>query len=936
MPDFRFWRWRRREDDELDRELEVHLALEVEEQVKAGIPLRDAQLAAQRAFGSVALTKEELRDMRTARRLLDELLADLRYGARGFVRSPGFTATAVLTLAIGVGASTAIFTQINAVFWKALPVDHPKELRSLAWYAQKHPFVAGPNVIAGPSVAGIETFGSFSYPAYKAMRDGTMSFSHLACWADLGEARPVVMRDVGFGTVHFVSGNYFDTLGVHAAIGRTLTPDDDTPATTAAVLSEPFWRRSYGGRTDILQHTIDLNGKAFAIVGVMPRGFFGVDPSTIPDVIVPTGAVQLAASTVNPLQNQVLWQMCRVFGRLRPGVTDEQARTDVEPWLRQAADDAVTAVATMQRRPRENDYDAPRLVVLDAERGLGTLRDAVSTPLLILMAVVVAILLIACANIAGLLIVRGAAREREIATRLAIGASRGRLIRQLLTESLLLSSTGSVLGIALTYGFGRTSAVLISRFMPTVYGASRPLGVIVSPDARVLIFSATVTIITAIVFGGLPAFRSTRVELIASIKQAKAGRRHPSRLPPDKVLVAIQAALSVLLMIGAGLFLRTITNLRETPLGYDPGGLLYARIEPRTGGVPSAQRAAFFERVVKRFETIPGITSVTATDNPPLGRAATIFLGAPALRFCMPGMAPQAERDATAALAGVTPRYFETLRTPVVTGREFDWLDGEAGNAASSGAPDPSRPRLPAIVNEAFARRFLGGKNPLDSRFGLNCPSQPSAIQIIGVVADSRNLPRQPSSPRIYLPMGGSINVVTLILRTTGRPETIIPTLRRAMVDVHVNVPTFGETTPIELREQQMQQERLLTNLLIAFGAVALLLSSIGIYGMLAYLVTRRTSEIGIRMALGAQPAAVVAMVLRESVGPVGVGLALGAVAAIAAARWVNTLLFGVTAYDPPTMAVAVSVFLAIAALAALVPARRASRIDPLGALRAD
>jgi predicted permease len=398
----------------------------------------------------------------------------------------------------------------------------------------------------------------------------------------------------------------------------------------------------------------------------------------------------------------------------------------------------------------------------------------------------------------------------------------------------------------------------------------------------------------------------------------------------------VQAALSVLLIIGAGLFLRTITNLRATPLGYDPRGLLYARIEPRTGGVLTAQRAAFFERAVKRLETVPGMTAVTATDNPPLGRTATIFLGAPAVRFCMPGMTPQAERDASAALAGVAPRYFETLRTPVVSGREFDWLDGEAGNVASSGLPDPSRPRFPAIVNEAFARRFLAGRNPLDGRFGLNCPSQPSAIQIIGVVADSRNLPRQPSSPRVYVPLGSAINVVTLMLRTTGRPEAMIPTVRKVMMEVNVNVPTFGEITPIELREQQMQQERLLTNLLIAFGAVALLLSSIGLYGMLAYLVTRRTSEIGIRMALGARPAVVVAMVLRESVVPVGVGLVLGAVAAIAAARWVNTLLFGVTAYDPRTMAAAASVFLTIAALAALVPARRASRIDPLSALRAE
>src|SRR5882724_10359357 len=535
-------------EDDLDKELRDHVDLEAEDRMDAGVPQSEARAAAIRQLGSVALIKEDVREA-WGTAWIERLRQDLAFAFRLMHKAPGFTATAVLTLAIGIGASTAIFSQINAVFWKTLPVDRPQELRSLAWYSRKHPFVAGTNVIAGPLVAGIETFGSFSYPTYKAMRDGTTSVTQLACWADLGEARPVVMRDVGFGTVHFVSGNYFETLGARAAIGRALTPDDDTPATTAAVLSEPFWRRSFGGRVDVLKQTIDLNGKAFAIVGVMPRGFFGVDPSTIPDVIVPAGAVQLAASTQNPLQNPVLWQMCRVFGRLRPGVTDQQARADAEPWLRQAADDAVTAAAAMQRRPRENDYDAPRLFLLNAERGLGTLRDAVSTPLLILMAVVVAILLIACANIAGLLIVRGAAREREIATRLALGASRGRLIRQLLTESLLLSATGGALGVALAYGFGPASAALISRFMPTVYGANRSLGVIVSPDARVLMFSAAVTIVTALVFGGLPAFRSTRMALMSSIKQSKAGVGRPSRLPADKVLVAFQAALSVLLMI---------------------------------------------------------------------------------------------------------------------------------------------------------------------------------------------------------------------------------------------------------------------------------------------------------------------------------------------------------------------------------------------------
>lgn len=867
---------------------------------------------------------------------MERIRQDLQFAARVMAKSPGFSAIAILTLAIGVGASTAIFSQINAVFWKPLPVTRPHELRSLVWSARQPAYVFGSNVIAGPTIGGVDTFGSFSYPAYKAMRDGSTSFASLACYADLGEARPVVMRDVGFGAVHFVSGNYFETLGVGAALGRTFGPDDDTPGTTAAILSEAFWQRAFGGRPDILQQTIDLNGRSFAIVGVMPRGFFGVDPSMIPDVIVPTGAIQLAASTINPTQNPVLWQMCRVFGRLRPGVSDQQARAEVEPWLRQAAIESTEAMNRMTRRPPPVNYELPRLWIMDAARGLGTLRATMATPLVILMAVVVSILLIACANIAGLLIVRGAAREREIATRLAIGASRGRIVRQLLTESLLLSAAGGLAGIVVAFALARLSPALMSRFMPTLYGANRQLGVIVTPDLRVLLFSALVTLATGVVFGCLPALRSTRVDLMSSIRQPILGGRSRSRVRADKALVAVQAALSLLVIVGAGLFLRTIGNLRATPLGYEPGGLLYARVEPRTGGVQTPQRAAFFKQAIQHLETLPGVVSVTATDSPPLGRAATIFLGEPGGTICMPGFTPASPAEAFAAFAGVSPRYFETMRSRLVAGREFDWLDGEFAALAPGGTVDPQRPRLPAIVNEAFARKFLAGRNPLDSRFGSNCPTQPTAIQIVGVVADSRNLPRQPAQARVYVPMGGSINVVTLILRTAGRPEAMIPVVRRAMGELSVHVPTFGEITPIELREQQMQQERLLTTLLLAFGAVALLLSSIGIYGMLAYLVTRRTSEIGIRMALGAGRREVALMVIQESVAPVGIGLAIGAGATIVGARWIDTLLFGISAHDPATLAGAAVVFLAISAAAAFLPTRRAVQIDPLRALRTE
>jgi len=852
---------------------------------------------------------------------------DLQFAFRLMRKAPGFTLVAMLTLALGIGASTAIFSQVDAVFWKPLPVHRPDELRSLVWSARAPAFVGGRNVIAGPAVEGVPTYGSFSYPAYKAMRDGATTFSNLACWSDLGEARPVVMRDVGFGSVHFVSGNFFETLGVAAALGRTFTDVDDAPGAHVAVLSDAFWRRAFGARTDVVRETIDLNGASFAIVGVTPGGFFGVDSSVIPDVFVPTGAIQIAAATANPRDNPVLWQFCRVVGRVRSGVSDAQLRGDVEPWLRNAAEAATAALATMAQRPAPVDWERPRLWVLDAARGAGTLRSAMSMPLAILMAVVIGTLLIACANIAGLLIVRGSAREREIATRLALGASRSRLIRQLLTESVVLSTAGGAAGVAAAAALGRLSPAFMSRFMPPLFGVNRQLGVPVTPDWRVLVFSTAVVFVTGVMFGCVPALRAARTPLAASTRQSIGRRRRHAWLPANKALVAFQTALSLLLIVGAASFLRTIANIRATPLGYDPGGLLYARIEPRTGGIRQAQRADFFERALQRLERLPGVESVTATDAPPLGRAATIFNGTDSANVCAPGFVVANPQDARAAFAAVEPRYFATLGIRLVAGRELTWADKPRD--------DEFWPPV-MVVNEAFARKFFAGRNPLEGRFGLNCPAAPAEYQVIGVVADNRTAPREQAGPMFFPFMGGTLNVVTLILRTRGRPEALIPTVRRAMNELNAHVPTFAETTPVELREQQMQQERLLTILLLAFAATALLLSSIGIYGMLAYLVNRRTSEIGVRMALGAGRRAILAMVLGESIAPVAVGLVAGAAATFAAARWVESLLFGVSPHDPWTLTLAAGVFLLIAALAAVLPARRATRIDPLRALRVE
>jgi predicted permease len=846
----------------------------------------------------------------------ERLKQDLRFAARLLMKNPGFSVTAILTLGLGIGASTTIFSQLNALFWKPLPVARPNELRMLAWSSRKPTFVAMPNVAAGPHLPIGDTYGSFSYAAYVSMRDGAQQVFNLGCWADLGETRPVVMREAGFGTIHFVSGNYFDVLGVDAAVGRLLTPSDDVPGTTAAVISYPFWQRTFGGDAGVLRRTIDLNGKTFSIVGVTHAGFFGVDASTTPDVMVAVNAIQLAAATTNPLQNPVIWAVCRVVGRVRPHVSDDQARHVAEEWLHES----------IRANPPHDTYEMPRLWLVDASRGFSTARDAVFTPVILLLGVVIAILLIACANIAGLLMVRSAARAREIATRLALGASRARLMRQLLTESVLLSIVGGVLGIGLAYLLAELSPAFVSRLMPTLYGSDRHLGLAIMPDRRVLLFAVAITLGTGLIFGTLPAIRATRVDLIASIKEGVAETRRGLALSGDRAMVALQAAVSLVLVFGAGLLLQTLSNLRSAPLGFDPEQLLYANVEPRTGGIPNSKRADYFDEAVRRVSAIPGVISASATNDPPLGARATIFLNGISLPVCTPGYVARTEDEATTAVSAVAPRFFETLRTRILAGRELDWRDQPQG---------PSELPRVAVVNSAFARVFFAGKDPLQQQFGLSaCPANPTAFAVIGVVADVKDGPRDIVRPKVYLPLGGSGMPATLLLRTVGRPERLIPTIRRTMADFNIDVPTFNELAAVDLREQHMRQERLLTDLLMVFGFVALALCGIGIYGMLGYLVIRRTRDIGVRIAIGATRSDIARLVMMEAVLPVAVGLLIGAIVSVIAARWTESLFFGISAYDTKTLLMASALLVGIALLAAAMPARRAAVIDPLRALR--
>jgi predicted permease len=907
------WQARRARGADLAREIRDHLDLEAEERHEAGTPPGQAQRAARLSFGNPAVVTEDVREA-WGWMWLERLWTDIRVGLRMWARTPGFSIVALLTIALGVGASTAIFGQINAVFWKVLRVANPAELRLIAWTSPRHPFVSGPNVIRGPRIGASDTFGSFSYPVYAAMRDGTTAFSDLACWAELGEARPVTIGESGFGSVQFVSGNFFRTLGVAAHVGRTIEPADDRgPAyTPIAVLSYRFWQRTYGADPMVTRQTLRLNGQPFSIVGVMPDGFFGMDPSVTPDVVLPIGAARIAAANAGPLENRGIWSVCRVVGRIARGADEEGARQQLEHLVA----DAIAAV------PPDRPYDAPRLHLHDGSRGVDTLREAASAPLLLLIAGVGGLLLASCANIAGLLLARGGAREREIATRLALGAPRHRIVRQLVTECLVLSLAGGAAGVLFAYVLSGAMTRLVSQFTPTLFGSDRTLGVGATPDLRVLAFAVAVAIASGLLFGLAPALRTARLDLIRVIREGttRAVGRGPAT--SSQTMVGAQTALAIVLLVGAGLFMRTVSNLRSADVGFRPERLLYARVEPRSGGVAPEQRLRFFESAVKRLAALPGVVSASAATAPSLGGpsevgAATDAAFSPCTREMVArGLPPIGSR-----LNFVLPGYFDTMGMPLVAGRDFRWAENVPG-------------RAPVIVNEAFAKAFFADGDAIGKGVGLNCPAAPDEFPIVGVVADGRRHLRDVPTPTLYIPLRGVGAPVTLVLRTAGDAAALIPTVRQAVRELHAGVPTFSEATLVDLKERQLRRERLLSDLLMIFGAFTLFLCSLGIYGMLSYSISRRRTEISVRLAIGAPAAGIVRMVVRESLLPVATGLVAGCAATLALTRWIDSLLFGVSGADPLTIVGASAIFLLVAIAAAALPARAATRVDPALALR--
>jgi predicted permease len=872
---------RRREVEErLDDELEAFLEMSAADKVREGLTAGDARRTAVLELGGIEQVKERVRAGRHGGRL-DEIARDLRYAARIFVRNPGFAGTIVLTLALGIGANTAIFSLIDALMLRQLPVRSPHDLVQIRLQARESDGPGG---------------DSFSYAIVRALADRKEIFSGLAGFSGLRfEVGAAGSLSRISGAV--VTGDYYETLGLAPVAGRLLTRTDDEPgAPLAVVISYGYWERQYARSTGAVGQAIRIGGVAVTIVGVSPRGFVGANVGSVADLTIAVAALPHVSPGMAPLLGPGNYWL-RALARPRAGVTTTEAATRMNAvWPRMAE----SVIASHWPAARRRVMAESVFTLSPGGTGWTNLREVYQKPLLVLMAVVGLVLLVACANVASLLLARASARQREIAVRLAIGAGRGRIVRQLLTESTLLSVIGAACGVVLAWVSGRFLVGMISD-------GSSPIVLDLAPNGHVLVFTTVVGVATGMLFGVAPALQTTSVApapvLTAGIRSTSAR----SRLLPS--LVSAQVALSMVLLLGAGLFVRTLQNLRHLDPGFKTAGVLLTDLD----GQPTPRASDFLEGV----RGLPGVLSASLTTHTPLS-------GSVWSEPAVPSGQPLPERD-NAYFVAAGPRFFETMQIPVLSGREF--TDGDSAHA----------PEV-AVINQVFAERYFARQSPIGQTLIASVRGQRRTLEIVGLVRNTNAAGLRDAPPATvyvaYAQLGGDFST-TIAVRVSGDLGLVSSAIRQALQ------PRFPHT-PIEVRpfaaqvDATMVQERMMATLAAGFGLLALMLACVGLYGLLAYSVAQRTREIGIRMALGAQRRRVVAQVMSGGTRLVIIGILLGLPAAGVASRWVESLLFGLTPTDPMTLGGATVLLVIAALLATYLPARRASCVDPLTALRQD
>ena len=891
---------------ELTDELRFHLEKLLEEKVGQGMSLEEARYAALQELGGVEQIKEECRDMRRVS-VIENLIQDLRYGLRMLAKNPGFTAVVVLSLALGIGANTAIFSLIDAVMLKMLPVSHPEQLVQLDWLSAEWPDAVLDDLEGSTfreGTANAVTSGSFSYAAYRALRDGNHVFSDT-----FAVAANDILLNVGVGgraesaNGRAVSGNYLTGLGVSPALGRTILPSDDAEtAAPVAVLSYDFWNRRFGRDPSVLGKTIVLDAMPFTVVGVTPPEFFGLEPGSPPDISVAL-SLYWKLYRLPALSNDSRTWWILIDGRLKPGATEAQARAELSVLFNQY----VTAAGSTK-----SNAVFPVLVTHPASQGLDTLRRKFSKPLWILTALVGLVLLIGCANVAGLLLARSTARQKEMAVRLSLGAGRRRLIRQLLTECILLAIAGGAAGLLIALWADRLLLALISS-------GRDPISLTVHLDLRVLAFTAGLSLLTGLLFGLAPAVRATHVNLTSALKDSATSLgRAGHGMRPGKVLVTAQIAISLLLLVGAGLFVRTLRKLETTDIGFNRENLLLFDIQPGLNGYEGARLGNLYKELQQRITAIPGVRSASLSQHTLIG-AGSSSSSMSIAGYTAPGKRVDVRRNL------VGPHFFETLGIPLVLGRAIDERD------------DESTAKI-AVVNQKAVHDFFHGDNPIGWQIDFGRAHHPREMEIVGVVGDAKdNELRTDAPPTVYIPYPQDLREATFMsyeVRGGGDPDALVAAIRREAQAVDKDLPLLHIVTETEQIEKTVFLERLFARLTSLFAGLGLGLACVGLYGIMAYAVARRTKEIGVRVALGAQQRDILGMVMRETLLLIAIGTAIGLVGSVAATRLVSSFLFGLEPTDPVTIAAATLIMAAVVGLAGYLPARRAANVDPMVALR--
>jgi putative ABC transport system permease protein len=820
--------------------------------------------------------------------MFDTLIQDLRYAVRTLRSSPGFAAVAILSLALGIGANTAIFSLIDAVMLKYLPVSHPEQLLQ---------------------IVSDNSGGYYTNPIWEQLRDRQDVFSGVFAWS------PARFNLSPGGEAHYAegmwaSGDIFATLGVRPILGRAFTPADDRRGCPAiAVLTYSFWQKQYGGSAGVLNQTISLDSHPFQVVGVVEPGFAGMDVGRPLNLIVPLCTEPVTRGENSALDRRSSWWL-RAVGRPKPGVSPQQ----VNARLQILAPEVFGATVPPDWRPDDQQQYRERfLKARPAATGLSFIRTEYRPALIALMVVVAVVLLIACANVANLLLARATRRQREIAVRLALGAGRARLIRQLLTESLLLSLAGAALGVL----FAQWGSRLLVGLLAT---KGNQVSLNLALNTSVLLFTAAVAIATGLLFGMAPAWRSARVQPQSAMKaNARGVAEGHSRFSLGKALVIAQVALSLVLLVGAGLLLGTFQKLATLNPGFEREHVLLVSVDVRNGRYPQERRAAAYREMLDRLRAIPGVRSASSSDITPLSHSSSND------ELKVEGFTPKSREDSMAYFNQVSWDYFETLQTPLVAGRDFNDRD------------TPTAPRV-AIINETMARKFFGNRNPLGKFYQTDDGAEVSPpVEIVGIVKDAKYLSlREEILPTVYVAASQEAKPALYInfeLRAAGSATDLIPSIKTVMDQVNRDISLNFVTLETQVNES-LNRERLLATLSGFFGGLALLLATIGLYGVMSYNVARRRNEIGIRMALGAERARVLRMVLREVALLVCAGVGVGVCVALACTRLVASFLFGLKATDPATVVLSAAVLIGVAALAGYLPARRASRLEPMAALR--